>query len=105
MLKTCEINAAGELTLQRAQPLKSRCGEVRTSVSIGCRDPSHSQNVRIWLGPNGVVRSVKTFLKINQKDGFDCQGCAWPSPMAHATSWSFVRMARKPSPLKRRLAV
>lgn len=28
----------------------------------------------------GVVRSVKTLSKVNQKDGFDCQSCAWPNP-------------------------
>jgi len=26
----------------------------------------------------GVVRSAQTLLTINQKDGFDCPGCAWP---------------------------
>ena len=26
----------------------------------------------------GVVRSVQTLLRVNQKDGFDCPGCAWP---------------------------
>jgi formate dehydrogenase major subunit len=28
----------------------------------------------------GVVRSGRTLLKLNQTDGFDCQGCAWPDP-------------------------
>src|SRR5262245_49001097 len=28
----------------------------------------------------GVVRTAKTLLKLNQTDGFDCQGCAWPDP-------------------------
>jgi len=28
----------------------------------------------------GVARSAKTLLKLNQVDGFDCQGCAWPDP-------------------------
>ena len=28
----------------------------------------------------GVVRSARTLLKLNQVDGFDCQGCAWPDP-------------------------
>ena len=28
----------------------------------------------------GVRRSAKTLLKLNQTDGFDCQGCAWPDP-------------------------
>jgi len=26
----------------------------------------------------GVARSAQTLLTINQKDGFDCPGCAWP---------------------------
>jgi molybdopterin-dependent oxidoreductase alpha subunit len=26
----------------------------------------------------GVGRSLPTLLKLNQKDGFDCPGCAWP---------------------------
>ncbi|WP_296602664.1 FdhF/YdeP family oxidoreductase [Nocardioides sp.] len=30
----------------------------------------------------GVVRSSRTLRKLNQVDGFDCQGCAWPDPAA-----------------------
>ncbi|MBD3940175.1 FdhF/YdeP family oxidoreductase [Microbacterium sp. NEAU-LLC] len=26
----------------------------------------------------GVTRSAQTLLRVNQKDGFDCPGCAWP---------------------------
>ncbi|WP_238439341.1 FdhF/YdeP family oxidoreductase [Microbacterium sp. JZ31] len=26
----------------------------------------------------GVVRSARTLLRVNQKSGFDCPGCAWP---------------------------
>ncbi len=28
----------------------------------------------------GVSRTARTLLKLNQVDGFDCQGCAWPDP-------------------------
>ena len=28
----------------------------------------------------GPTRSVRTLLKLNQKDGFDCPSCAWPDP-------------------------
>jgi formate dehydrogenase major subunit len=28
----------------------------------------------------GPLRSAKALLKLNQVDGFDCQGCAWPDP-------------------------
>lgn len=29
---------------------------------------------------SGVFRSIKVLSKMNQKDGFDCPGCAWPDP-------------------------
>jgi len=28
----------------------------------------------------GVRRSLRTLTSINQKDGYDCQSCAWPDP-------------------------
>ena len=28
----------------------------------------------------GAVRAFQTLAKLNQKDGFDCPGCAWPDP-------------------------
>ncbi|TIC80229.1 FdhF/YdeP family oxidoreductase [Nocardioides sp. GY 10127] len=30
----------------------------------------------------GVRRTASTLLRLNQVDGFDCQGCAWPDPAA-----------------------
>ncbi|MCW2866267.1 MAG: oxidoreductase alpha (molybdopterin) subunit, partial [Marmoricola sp.] len=32
------------------------------------------------LNGMGVRRTAQTLLKLNQADGFDCQGCAWPDP-------------------------
>lgn len=29
---------------------------------------------------SGLFRSIKTLSKMNQKEGFDCPGCAWPDP-------------------------
>ncbi|MBF6344524.1 FdhF/YdeP family oxidoreductase [Nocardia cyriacigeorgica] len=28
----------------------------------------------------GVVRTARTLVRLNQVDGFDCPGCAWPEP-------------------------
>ena len=28
----------------------------------------------------GVVRTARTLALVNQDDGFDCMGCAWPDP-------------------------
>ena len=32
------------------------------------------------LSAMGPTRTARTLLKLNQADGFDCQGCAWPDP-------------------------
>jgi len=32
------------------------------------------------FGEMGVGRGLKALAKLNQKDGFDCPGCAWPDP-------------------------
>ena len=32
------------------------------------------------VGAMGPVRAARSLLKLNQTDGFDCQGCAWPDP-------------------------
>ncbi|MCM2390810.1 FdhF/YdeP family oxidoreductase [Streptomyces albipurpureus] len=34
--------------------------------------------LRIAQQQMGVKRTAQTLLKVNQKDGFDCPGCAWP---------------------------
>ncbi len=38
--------------------------------------------MRRALGQMGVRRTASTLTRLNQVDGFDCQGCAWPDPDA-----------------------
>ncbi|MFJ8231983.1 FdhF/YdeP family oxidoreductase [Streptomyces sp. NPDC094448] len=40
--------------------------------------PAVAHTVRVAGEQMGVARSLRTLLKVNQKDGFDCPGCAWP---------------------------
>lgn len=42
----------------------------------------------------GVSKTVKTLLMVNQHDGFDCPGCAWPDP-EHRTSFEFCENGAK----------
>lgn len=43
----------------------------------------------------GVVRGVRTLLKVNQKEGFDCPGCAWPEPDAERSHAEFCENGAK----------
>lgn len=38
------------------------------------------QSVKFTARETGFARAIGDWLKVNKKDGFDCQSCAWPSP-------------------------
>ncbi|WP_432103352.1 FdhF/YdeP family oxidoreductase [Streptomyces sp. bgisy091] len=40
--------------------------------------PAVAHTLRTAQQQMGVRRTARTLLKVNQKDGFDCPGCAWP---------------------------
>jgi molybdopterin-dependent oxidoreductase alpha subunit len=42
--------------------------------------PAVEKTVSFSVGEMGLVRGIGTLLRLNQKDGFDCQSCAWPNP-------------------------
>ena len=42
--------------------------------------PALLHTTKIATAQMGASRSVRTLLKLNQPDGFDCPGCAWPEP-------------------------
>src|SRR5436309_12293648 len=43
----------------------------------------------------GVVRGTRTLLQINQKQGVDCPGCAWPEPDAERSHFEFCEEGAK----------
>ncbi|MEU1971044.1 FdhF/YdeP family oxidoreductase [Microbacterium sp. NPDC019599] len=45
-------------------------------VAVGVPAVLHA--LQIANDQMGVGRSIQTLLRVNQKDGFDCPGCAWP---------------------------
>ncbi|MEJ1194895.1 FdhF/YdeP family oxidoreductase [Pseudarthrobacter sp. NPDC055928] len=45
-----------------------------TAVGI----PAVANALKISLEQMGPLRSIQTLLAVNQVDGFDCMGCAWP---------------------------
>jgi molybdopterin-dependent oxidoreductase alpha subunit len=46
------------------------------TVAVGVPAVLHA--LQIANEQMGATRSVQTLMRVNQKDGFDCPGCAWP---------------------------
>ncbi|HEY2342391.1 MAG TPA: molybdopterin-dependent oxidoreductase, partial [Chthoniobacteraceae bacterium] len=53
------------------------------------------QTLRFAWKEMGVTRGLKTLLNLNQKKGFDCQSCAWPSPDDHRKVAEFCENGAK----------
>jgi len=66
---------------RRAQsPAEDENGKVTRPPEVAAGLPAIYETMKFSLGEMGVRRSLKTLLRLNQKDGFDCPGCAWPEP-------------------------
>ncbi len=57
--------------------------------------PAIFSSMRHALGEAGPIRGTKLLLAINQKDGFDCPGCAWPDPDGHRALTEFCENGAK----------
>ena len=66
--------------------------------------PAVINSLRVVSRQSGAARGLATLRDVNQKDGFDCPGCAWPEPASTGTPRSSARTARRRSPRRRRCA-
>jgi formate dehydrogenase major subunit len=54
--------------------------EVEAPKKSAAGVPAVAIALKLAVEQMGVRRTAQTLLKLNQADGFDCQGCAWPDP-------------------------
>ena len=50
---------------------------------------------RFAWGEMGLVRGTRTLLQLNQKQGIDCPGCAWPEPDGERSHFEFCEEGAK----------
>jgi molybdopterin-dependent oxidoreductase alpha subunit len=53
---------------------------VRRSKQVAAGPPAVAVALKRAIEQMGLRRSTRTLRRLNQVDGFDCQGCAWPDP-------------------------
>ena len=52
-------------------------------------------SVKYGISEAGLLRGTLPMLQMNQKDGFDCPGCAWPDPDGKRSSFEFCENGAK----------
>jgi molybdopterin-dependent oxidoreductase alpha subunit len=74
------IPTQAEETPGAQPPLENPVAQLREPEHVAAGLKAVSESIKFTLRQVGAVRGVQTWLKVNKKDGFDCQSCAWPSP-------------------------
>ena len=75
-------------------PLDSNRLRLSKVKSTAAGVPAAISSMNHGIRKMGVSRTVQSLLMVNQKDGFDCPGCAWPDP-AHRSSFEFCENGAK----------
>src|SRR5262245_45718587 len=69
MVSKPPVDDVGDRDLSLRKPKRSAAGI-----------PAVAEALAVGMRQMGVRRTALTLLKVNQTDGFDCPGCAWPEP-------------------------
>ena len=76
-------------------PLDSGLVQIKPLSKVAGGIPAIISTVRAAWEEMGAVRGVRSLLKLNQKTGFDCPGCAWPEPDGERSHAEFCENGAK----------
>jgi len=61
-------------------PEELGAAKLRTPDRVAAGVKAVRESLKFTFRESGLTRGLRDWFKINQKDGFACQSCAWPSP-------------------------
>jgi molybdopterin-dependent oxidoreductase alpha subunit len=87
---------ASDASSARAQPpAELRSPDVQTTPKSAGGMTSALTAAQFAWGEMGIVRGTRTLLQLNQKQGIDCPGCAWPEPDGERSHFEFCEEGAK----------
>ena len=76
-------------------PLESEPPRLSKPKNSAAGIPALISTAKYGLGNMGLIASIKKLTKLNDFDGFDCPGCAWPDPDNHRSFAEFCENGAK----------
>ena len=75
-------------------PMDTNSLKIKKVKSVAAGIPAATSSLFHGLRKMGTIKTVKTLTTVNQPDGFDCPGCAWPDPK-HSSAFEFCENGAK----------
>ncbi len=88
-------SSTGEGQTGAQPPAESTPPEVKPISKVAGGGASALAAARFAFGEMGVIRGTRTLLQLNQKQGIDCPGCAWPEPDGERSHFEFCEEGAK----------
>ena len=76
-------------------PLESKAPKLSKPKNSAAGIPAVISTAKYGLGNMGVLGSIKNLTRVNDFNGFDCPGCAWPDPDKHRSFAEFCENGAK----------
>ncbi len=76
-------------------PIESTPPQIRGISKVAGGAAAALAAARVAFREMGVVRGTRTLLLLNQKEGVDCPGCAWPEPDGERSHFEFCEEGAK----------
>ncbi len=68
--------------------------KIKSTKSVAAGIPAATSSMFHGIKKMGITKTIKTLTTVNQPEGFDCPGCAWPDP-EHSTAFEFCENGAK----------
>ena len=68
--------------------------KIKSTKSVAAGIPAATSSMYHGIKKMGITKTIKTLTTVNQPEGFDCPGCAWPDP-EHSTAFEFCENGAK----------
>ena len=68
--------------------------KIKGVKSVAAGIPAATSSMVHGIKKMGITKTIKTLTTVNQPEGFDCPGCAWPDP-DHSTAFEFCENGAK----------
>jgi len=94
--RCCDATARDGILARQAQtPIETEPADIRSGSHSAAGLPAIASTFRTALPKMGLRKTMQSFLQVNQKDGFDCQSCAWPTPDGERHRFEFCENGAK----------
>src|SRR5438477_2128580 len=82
-------------SVQAQPPEETSPPEVKPIGKVAGGIPAVLSAAKYTFKEMGAVRGTRALLRLNQKQGIDCPGCAWPEPDGERSHFEFCEEGAK----------